>query len=77
MTSRTDVAKWMIDTIDREHFLDQEDAVTMIADKFGDEWVYQNENGNLGIDRRVLSTFRKLHGGRIEWDKGDKCWAPA
>lgn len=77
MTTRTDVATWMIDFINSQHFLNQEDAVELIVQKFGREWVYENDRGDVIIDRRVLSTFRKLHDGSIEWDKDDKCWVQA
>jgi hypothetical protein len=38
----------------------QETVVYEILDRFGEEFVYDNENGNLAIARPVLKEFRKL-----------------
>jgi hypothetical protein len=52
----------------------QEDAVDGITARFGDEFIYVNENGNPAISRHVLNEFRRLRGDGGEWDKYDKCW---
>ena len=44
----------------RSKELDQQDAVNMICGEFGEEFLYENANGSLAIDRRVLAEFRKL-----------------
>lgn len=75
MTTRTDIARYMIDQIDERQHVYQAEMVDEIELKFGSEWVYENENGNMAISPKVLAEFRKLHGGRIEWDKYDKSWA--
>lgn len=77
MTSRTDVAKWMIDKVDRDKVLHQADAVIAIERKFGRDWVHENASGILGIDRTVLTSFAKLHRGRIAWDSADRSWSEA
>lgn len=48
---------------------------TRYSRKFGEEYVYENENGNLAISRKVLNEFKKLKDvNGIEWDRSDRCW---
>ncbi len=53
----------------------QETIVSEIQQRFGSDWLYDNENGNPAISRTVLSAFRKLHGGAIEWDRSERAWS--
>lgn len=69
-----DVAQWMLDEINNGNCLYQDQAVYTILDKFGDDFVYHNENGNLAIEKKVLSAFRKLTDDSVVWCRGDKMW---
>jgi hypothetical protein len=69
-----DVAKWMLNEIINGKELYQDYAVYNILEIFGDEFVCQNENGNLAIEKKVLSAFRKLSGDSVVWSRGDKLW---
>jgi hypothetical protein len=42
--------------------------------RFGSDCVYENENGNLAIDRKVLSEFRKLTTDDVVWERGERLW---
>jgi hypothetical protein len=55
-------------------FLHQQEAVAIIEEEFAGEFIYENENGNLAIDRRVLREFRKLTENTAAWDRWDKSW---
>jgi hypothetical protein len=66
-----DVAKWMWKQFQATGFLDQADIARFIANEFGQEFVYETERFNLGIDPRVLAAFKKLHGG-IAWYRSKK-----
>jgi len=68
-----EVAEWMVEQLEREKFLYQEVVVFDIAKKFGKEFVHEKDNGNLGIDPKVLKEFRKLT-ENVVWEGGDKCW---
>jgi len=68
------IAQWMLEELGRAGILDQELIVHSIATKFGKEFTYFNENGNLSIDRRVLREFRKLTEGTVVWERGEKFW---
>ncbi len=71
--SAADVAKRMLEWLEnsRSKELDQQDAVLGIQKEFGDdsEFLYENANGNLAIDRRVLAEFRKLSKDTVVWEK--------
>jgi len=69
-----DVARWMLDQLDKQNCLYQEDAVCEIEKRFGHKFVYDNENGNLSIDRSVLKEFRALTGDDVIWERGEKMW---
>lgn len=69
-----DVAKWMVEELKREKFLYQETVVYDITSKFGNEFTYINDNGNLVIDRRVLREFRKLTEDWVVWEKSERLW---
>ncbi len=47
----------------------------IVQEKFGEEFVYENENGNLAISKKVLNEFKKLkEDNGIEWDRSERCW---
>lgn len=74
-SSAKDIATWMVETIKAEKLVYQEHMVRDIEEKFGKEWEHYNEAGNPAIKPSILSQFRKLHGGTIEWEKGDRSWS--
>lgn len=69
-----EIAQWLYDRVMKEGDVYQSDAVSEIAEKFGDEYTYTNENGNPAIDRKVLAEFGKLKGDDITWDRSDLYW---
>lgn len=69
-----DVAVWMFTEVKQKKQLDQDIAVHQIQQKFGKEFVYQNENGNMSIGKKVLDSFRKITGDEVIWDRGYKQW---
>lgn len=74
MSTAKDVAEWLLGEVLSAGELYQDDAVGQIADSFGAEFVYENENGNSAISREVLRMFRALSGDRIVWVRSDRCW---
>ena len=71
-----EVASWMLRMLETsEHGeLDQQTAAYGIKDRFGEEFVYVNENGNLAIDRRVLRSFRKLTEDTVVFERYYQVW---
>lgn len=69
-----DVAEWMFEELKRQNYLYQETVVYDINSKFGDEFTYMNDNGNLAISKKVLAAFKKLNDGGVVWVRGEKAW---
>jgi len=68
------IAQWMMDQLDQAGRLYQADAASSIVKRFGPEFIYENENGNPAIDRRVLRAFRRISRDTVVWDRWDFCW---
>lgn len=70
------VARWMADQVLTSGALYQDEAVDAILREFGNDFVHENDNGNLAIDRPVLNAFRKLTEDSVVWDREDRMWRP-
>lgn len=70
----SDVAKWMLAELQRDGTLYQDVAVSEIGRRFGAEFTSINENGNLSIRKNVLTSFRKISGEEIVWERGERLW---
>lgn len=68
------VAEWMLAQIESNKWLDQGTTVYQIEKEFGEDFVYQNANGNLAISKSVLKNFRKISEGVVIWEKTEKSW---
>jgi len=69
-----DVAQWMFDEINKGNYLYQEETVYTISEVFGDDFVCENDNGNLAIKKTVLDAFRKLTDESVVWSRGERMW---
>ncbi|TDF96265.1 DUF6953 family protein [Paenibacillus piri] len=69
-----EVAAWMINEVKFAGILYQSDAVERIREKFGESFIYVNENGNTSISKEVKKAFKKLHRGRVAWDRDGFFW---
>lgn len=49
----------MLEKLEREELLYQHILVWDIEEKFGDEFTYQNDHGNMAIDQRVSLALRE------------------
>ena len=72
--SAKDVAEFMAQEFEKDGWLNQSDAVWDIEKKFGNEFLYTNENGNPAISRAVLKEFRKLTDKTAVWERGGRYW---
>ena len=68
------VALWMLDEFEKNNHLYQEKAVYEIRDKFSNDFTYNNENGNLAINKGVLKEFRELTGDNVIWERSERMW---
>ncbi|MDA2937028.1 hypothetical protein MYX75_02035 [Acidobacteria bacterium AH-259-A15] len=74
MPTPREVAEWMLQELKRQESLYQEEAVYEIEHKFGAEFVYENENGNPAISRKVLKEFRELTEETVVWERSERMW---
>ena len=75
MIKTIDVAHFILDELKKAKRLDHYDIMCKIQDKYGNEFIDINENGNQIISKKVLTAFGKLKKEHnIEWDRGDKSW---
>jgi len=74
MASARDVATFMLQRLIEERMLSQDVAVSEIALRFGEAFVYENQNGNPAIRADVLREFRKLTTDTVVWERGEKLW---
>lgn len=70
-----DVAEWMVGEIKFTGTLRQEAAIEYVRTQFGEQFVFVNENGNASLSKEVKKAFRKLHNGRVAWDRDAFMWA--
>ena len=69
-----EAAEWMVEQLHEKKWLDQEYVVWELR-KLEKSLTYDNENGNLAIDKRVLSAFNKLTSdGNVVWSRGSRHW---
>lgn len=73
-TEAFEVAEWMLSEVMSQRYLSQDDASFKIEKTFGPEYTYQNENGNLAIDKRVLKEFRRISRDIVVWSRSEKSW---
>ncbi|WP_017941417.1 hypothetical protein [Thioalkalivibrio sp. ALE6] len=68
------IAAWMQSELERSGCLYQDDVVDFLVKSDGDSYLRENADGNLVLDRKLLSEFRKLNESDVVWVKPDKYW---
>ncbi len=66
----------MLEQLQASAPLYQSDVVYEIAQKFGEEHVYENAAGNSAISKAVLAAFNDLTGDAVVWSRGERHWRP-
>jgi hypothetical protein len=69
-----EVAKWMMSQILEKGPLYQDNTAWDIKRKFGEKFVYDNQNGNPAIQKNVLDEFRKISGDDVVWSRSERHW---
>lgn len=69
-----EVAEWMLSRLKATGCLYQDDAVSEIEARFGENFVYDNANGNRAISRKVLDAFNLLTTSTVVWERGERYW---
>nr|WP_041613783.1 hypothetical protein [Paenibacillus sp. JDR-2] len=65
----------MVNEIKFRGMLRQEEAIEHVKQQFGEQYIFVNENGNVSLEKEVKKAFRKLHKGRVAWDRDGFFWA--
>ncbi len=73
MTAINDAAEWMLRRLEKVGVLHQDDAVSEIADRFGEATTYENAAGNAAISKEVLAAFKAISPD-VVWSRGERCW---
>ncbi len=74
MPSPAELAAVMFQRFDHESYLDQAEAVDLIADAGGYSFLQTNDHGNMSIMAPVLAEFRKLTDKTAVWMKSALAW---
>lgn len=75
MANAKNVAKFMFDELEKNNSLYQSEVVYDIEKTYGNDFIYENENGNMAISKQVLNEFKKFKKEHdIEWDRSEKAW---
>lgn len=70
----SDVAQWMLSTIQEQGELSQNNAFYEINKRFGSSFTSISNSGSPSVGRGVLTAFRKISDGVVIWERGDKKW---
>ena len=69
-----EAAQIMLDELRRVRWLDQDDIAWKLF-QLDAKLTYQNDNGNLAIDKKVLAEFKRLTSdGGIVWSRSERQW---
>jgi hypothetical protein len=74
MTTPQEIADWMLQEVLREGTVYQESIASDVANKFGEEFVPMNENGNPSVRRDILNAFRKISEDSVVWMRSERAW---
>ncbi|WP_318627740.1 DUF6953 family protein [Paenibacillus polymyxa] len=74
-TAEQEIAQWMVAQIREVGTLKQEDAIAYVRSKYGEQYVFISVHGHVSLEKEIKKAFRKLHGGRIAWDRDGFLWA--
>jgi hypothetical protein len=67
-------SSWMKAQLDKDGCLYQDDIVDYLVKSGADPLLRENSDGNLVLERKLLSAFKKLTPENVVWVKPDKYW---
>lgn len=67
-------AQWMVSQLSRDGCLYQDDVVDYLVREKADDFLRENDDGNLVISTEVLAAFRKLTPDNVVWVRPDLYW---
>jgi len=73
-TTASDVAQWMLTTVQERGELSQNNAYYEINKLFGRNFTMVTNGGSPSIRGSVLTAFKKISEDSVIWERGDKKW---
>jgi len=73
-TTASDVAQWMLTTIEQQGELTQNNAYYFINKQFGSGFTMVTNSGSPSIKKSVLTAFQKISEDTVIWERSDKKW---
>jgi len=74
MANYDKVARWLNELVKKEEFVDQNQALEKIKNKFGDEYIENSDDQSEAISPEVLKLFREIRSEGIRWNPGLSAW---
>jgi hypothetical protein len=69
-----DVAKWLMDKLDREGVVYAAQAPGEVEEVFGADFTGPTDSGGWGLNADVRRAFKDLWQDVADWLPGEKCW---
>jgi hypothetical protein len=73
MQKADDAAAWLLSEVSAQGLLYQDTVVHDLEERFGEDAVYINENGNPAISAEVLKAFKKIS-PNVVWSRSERYW---
>jgi hypothetical protein len=70
----SDVAEWMLTTIQEQGELSQNNAFYEINKRYGSGFTTITNSGSPSVGRGVLAAFKKISDDVVIWERGEKKW---
>jgi hypothetical protein len=67
------IAERLVEIIEQRQELHQVDAVAIIEDEFGSEFIVESSSGGSSVDPRIRRAMKTIS-DEIEWVRPDKLW---
>ncbi|QEW07136.1 DUF6953 family protein [Nitrincola iocasae] len=68
------VSAWMLSALEKDGCIYQDDVVDYLVKGDHENLLRENSDGNLVLNRNVLTAFRKLTETNVVWVKPDRYW---
>lgn len=68
------IVHWMLSELERDGCVYQDDVVDFLTKSSAENFLTENADGNLVLDRSVLNAFKKQTELNVVWVKPDRYW---
>lgn len=68
------IVHWMLSKLEKDGCIYQDDVVDFLVKANAENFLTENADGNLVLDRAVLNAFKKQTELNVVWVKPDRYW---